>query len=63
MNMQRTEIWRGVDDTMQDIILETLASLLTNIYIYAYLKAKSNNWIWMLTKKFLDENKTDEYKK
>ena len=48
---------------MQDIILETLASLLTNIYIYAYLKVKSNNWIWMLTKKFLDENKTDEYKK
>ena len=63
MNMQRTEIWRGVDDTMQDIILETLASLLTNIYIYAYLKVKSNNWIWVLTKEFLDENKTDEYKK
>jgi len=63
MNMQRTEIWRGVDDTMQDIILETLASLLTNIYIYAYLKAKSNNWIWVLTKEFLNENKTDEYKK
>ena len=57
MNMQRTEIWRGVDDTMQDIILETLASLLTNIYIYAYLKAKSNNWIWVLTKEFLNENK------
>ena len=63
MNMQRTEIWRGIDDTMQDIILETLASLLTNIYIYAYLKAKSNNWIWVLTKEFLNENKTDEYKK
>ncbi|PZM82333.1 hypothetical protein DLH72_04140 [Candidatus Gracilibacteria bacterium] len=73
MNMQRTipdlgldsvtkEILAknyGVNDTMHDIILESLAAFVTNIYIYLYLKSEKENWIGKITEKFLKANKKD----
>lgn len=58
MNMQRTEIWTWVTDTMHDIILETFAALITNIYIYIYLKFEKHNWISKLEKDFIKLNKS-----
>lgn len=52
LNMQRIEIWTWVTDTMSDLILATLASLATNIYIYLYLKFWMNNWISVITEDF-----------
>lgn len=73
MNMQRTipDLWLDsvtkeilvknywVNDTMHDIILESLAAFVTNIYIYLYLKSEKENWIWKITEKFLKANKKD----
>lgn len=56
-NMQSTEIWRWVNDTMHDIILATVASIIVNTYVYLYLKLHQKNWIWKLTDSFLKENK------
>ena len=57
--MQKT-IEYGIHDTMWDLILETFAALLTNIYIAAYLKSKKENWIWKITKDFFRLNKLNK---
>lgn len=54
-NMQRT-IEYGIHDTMYDIILETVATLVTNFYIFTYLTAKEKNWIGKFTEKFVNLN-------
>ncbi len=59
LNMQKT-IEYGIHDTMWDLILETFAALLTNIYIAAYLKSKKENWIWKITKDFFKLNKLNK---
>lgn len=51
-NMQRTDQWRWVNDTMNDIIIETIAAIIVNVYIYAYLKNWKNNWVARLSKSF-----------
>lgn len=54
-NMQRT-LEYGIHDTMHDIILETVATLVTNFYIFVYLTGKERNWIGKLTEKFVKIN-------
>ena len=61
-NMQRTNIGNGVDDTMHDIILETLAALATNAYIYAHEKLWNKHKIKEMTEEFVDENMEDTKK-
>lgn len=55
-NMQRTDVGNGVTDTMSDIILETSAALVVNVYIYLYLKTGAKNWVSRLTDSFLASN-------
>jgi hypothetical protein len=61
-NMQKTHIWNWVYDTMHDIILETSAAWVANIYIYLYLKLWKNNWVARLTRQFSKINKTETKK-
>ncbi len=56
-NMQRTNIWSWVTDTMHDIILETWAALFTNISIYSYLKFWKSNWVSKLSQNFINLQK------
>lgn len=49
-----TRLW--VQDTMSDIILETTSALITNIYIYLYLRWQKDNWIWKIVDKFMSLN-------
>ncbi len=56
-NMQRTEIGRGVNDTMNDIILESSAALVLNIFIYFYVATKADNIIGRIWDDFLQVNK------
>lgn len=55
-NMQRTDQGRGVDDTMHDIIIETSAAFVVNIFIYFYLKTGADNWVSRVTKDFIAAN-------
>jgi len=55
-NMQRTHVGRGVDDTMYDLILESSAALVVNIFIYYYLKSGIRNWVGRIYENFLHLN-------
>jgi len=55
-NMQRTEVGRGVDDTMHDIILESGSALVLNVFIYFYLRSGADNWIGRVWESFLKLN-------
>jgi len=60
-NMQRTDQGNWVTDTMNDIIIESLAALVTNIYIYSYLKIWKMNWVGKLTRSFKRANVVEHY--
>ncbi|MBK1830687.1 hypothetical protein JIN77_08115 [Verrucomicrobiaceae bacterium R5-34] len=55
-NMQRTEVGRGVDDTMHDIILESSSALVLNIFIYIYLRSGAHNVVGRVWESFLELN-------
>ena len=56
-NMQRTDQGNGVTDTMNDIILESGAAFVVNVFIYFYLKTGAQNWVSKITSNFISENK------
>lgn len=55
-NMQRTDQGNGVNDTMNDIILESLAALLVNVFIYIYIASGTKNWVGKIWESFLKVN-------
>jgi hypothetical protein len=57
-NMQRVNFGTGVTDTMHDIILETTAAFVINLYIYAYLKTGARNWVSRFSTDFIKINLT-----
>jgi hypothetical protein len=42
---------------MHDIIVETAAAFVVNLYIYTYLKTGSQNWVSRLMTDFVEQNK------
>lgn len=55
-NMQRVNFGTGVTDTMHDIIVETIAAAVVNLYIYAYLKSGTKNWVARMAEDFISSN-------
>lgn len=56
-NMQKTNQGNGVTDTMNDIILESIAALIVNIFIYFYIASGTQNWVGRVWQSFLKLNK------
>ncbi len=56
-NMQRTDQANGVTDTMHDIILESGAAFIVNVYIYLYITTGVQNWVSRIWEDFLNYNK------
>lgn len=55
-NMQSTEIGRGVNDTMHDLILESSSAFILNIFIYLYIKSGADNIVGLVWEDFLKVN-------
>jgi len=43
---------RGVEDTMWDLILATVAALITNVYIFLYIEFGKRNWVGRIMEEF-----------
>lgn len=57
MNTQSTDFGTGVTDTMVDLMLATIAALLTDTVIYLYLRFGDKHWLSKFARKFREKSK------
>ncbi len=57
MDTQSTHFGTGVTDTMQDLIVATIAAFLTDLVIYLYLRFGDRHWLSKFARKFREKSR------